>query len=227
MNPCSNAGIGKLLHSYEMGWLSDADTELFEQHCLTCEACFGQIQKFRAVSEILIEDSVIADYAAEGARAAQPGRSWVQRLREAIWPDTNLFLRPALTYLALAVLIPLAYQGFSVQAPGTTDVIAARTVELVGTRNAITTIDPWTDESVVLRFAFSGARISSTYEVSLSNESGEILYHSDTFGFDGQQAGLLSLPVSGLSSGNYKIVISDPEDSPPLGTDTLYFTVGP
>ncbi len=51
MSKCSNTNIGKMLHLYELGLLSEEDLQKFELHLLDCDFCYNNVQKFKPIAD--------------------------------------------------------------------------------------------------------------------------------------------------------------------------------
>ena len=225
MSACTNESDGRLMHAYEVGRLSEEDAARFEEHCMTCPACFEELQAFRSITDLLVNDPELARLAADAARAdARPQSSW-SRIIEALWSKTSLVLRPAMAYLAVALLIPLAYRGMKYTPPEAPTVAPVQTVELLATRRSMPTLQPQPDAQVVLRFSFSGADPENTYRVALRTPGHETVYRDDRFRFDHNVVGYLSIPAAQMEVGVYQLVIEDPTDPTPAGRDTLFFEI--
>ena len=56
---CTDPRIGKMLHNYEMGILSEAEESEFELHLYSCEYCLNRLEKFDATARHLKFDPEI------------------------------------------------------------------------------------------------------------------------------------------------------------------------
>jgi len=225
MSACTNETDGRLMHAYEVGRLPEEDVARFEEHCMTCPACFEEIQAFRGITNLLVNDPEIARLTTNATRADARPQSLRSRITEAMWPKTNLVLRPAVAYLAVALLIPLAYRGIKETTSGSSSVAPVQTVELLATRRSMPTLQPKPGAQVVLRFSFSGADPERTYRVALRTPGHETVYRDDRFRFGHNVVGYLSIPAAQMEVGVYQLVIEDPTDPTPLGRDTLFFEI--
>ena len=72
---CRDPRIGKMLHNYEMGLLSEAEETEFELHLYSCEYCLKRVGEFEATARHLKFDPVvraeIEKLAAENVRAVE------------------------------------------------------------------------------------------------------------------------------------------------------------
>jgi hypothetical protein len=226
MSKCTDKRLGKLLHDYEMGWLSDAEHEQFELHLMECEDCFAQVQQFKPVAALLSEDEDVKASLSASVMAVEPETTWWSRLWELFWPRTHLLLRPAVVYLAIIILLPLAYRGvYHEAAPEPQDVRPVKAVSLVSTRAPRVTVRPEPGKDLILSFAYDGAVPGQEYTLTLISERRGPVYSDNRFIFDSRQAAYLIVPNDYLDEGEYLLVIEDPSDTSALGTDTLVFRV--
>lgn len=59
MSNCTDRKIGRLLHHYELGLLSDEDRRRFEMHLLECDICFEDVRQFRQQALLMKNDNEV------------------------------------------------------------------------------------------------------------------------------------------------------------------------
>jgi anti-sigma factor RsiW len=222
MKNCRQPELGKLLHAYELGMLSDDDRTRFEAHLLDCEACFGEITQLEGVSSLLRDD---VDVAALIRREAAPTASkpLLARWRESLWPQKNLLLRPAMLYLLLVLAIYPAYRGL--KAPDTSFIESVQTLNLTGMRS-LTSEKIVPNKSLAVRFRYVGSEVGHAYVVALTTEQGETLFIDSFFtGFDETETAQLLIPAKLLTVGRYDLTITDPTGIEHNSEQTYTFTI--
>jgi hypothetical protein len=225
MSKCVDTHIGKLLHDYEMGWLSDNERERFEMHLMECPYCFEEVRQFRHAAELLSEDETVRAAVAGAVEDVEREVTFWQRVRDLFWPKTNVLLKPAFVYLLIVLLLPLVYRGISHRQPGGDRVRAVRMIDLVSTRGPLQTVRPQAGDDLVLNFGYEAAIPDRQYRVLLKSEKQDTMYLNAGFGFDRRQAARLIVPHTLLSPGEYLLVIEDSTDTLMPGGDTLRFRV--
>jgi hypothetical protein len=203
MSPrCTDGDVGKLLHPYELGHLSESERDRFESHLLACDHCARELETFERPAEVLVSS---VDVRALATEYAQERTSYLSRLKQAFWPQERLVLRPALAWGLVVLLIFPAYLGLR---SGGMDVpTPATTILLTGTRSV--SVPPTSgNRPVVLYFRVPGHRAGTVYEISLESESGELVHRDDTFSaIDDREMGTLLLPAERIGSGQYRLGI--------------------
>lgn len=221
MGKCVDKSVGRFLHDYEMGWLSEEDHERFELHLMDCKCCFDQVREFRHAASLLATDEEVRAAFRSSGRVA----GFWSRLFRYLWPEGNLFMKPALAYLCILILLPIALTGLFDRASEDGLARPVRTLELVSTRGALQTVQMDEGKDLVLNFGFAGAMPERQYRVILKSPGGDILFEQHDLTFDIRQSARLYVPFSILSSGEHTVIIQDPQDSSPMGTDTLRFLI--
>jgi hypothetical protein len=217
--------IGKLLHDYEMGWLTTDDQERFELHLMDCRHCFEEAQKFRQAAKLLSEDDKIKSIIADSVNQAEGIAGFWSKLKELFWPKTNIFLKPALVYLGILLLMPIAYRGIVLQLSTENQIRPVDKIDLVATRGSHLIVRPKANNDLLLNFAFDVAVPGQYYRVVLKSDHAGVIYESDRIRFDMLQSAQLILPNAMLSDDEYLLIIEDPTDSSLMGTDTLMFRI--
>lgn len=225
MEKCTDADAGKLLHDYEMDWLSPEDQERFELHLMNCRYCFREVQRFKLAAILISKDDEIkAAFADSIHDTAKESKFWLKFL-ELFWPKTNLLLKPAVFYLVILIILPLAYTGLQYRLFNRGQVKPTQVVDLVTTRGSLQTIRPKPDYELILNFSYAEAVIGQSYQVTLQTEGGEMLYSNPNLLFDNRQLAQLAIPFNLLNEGNYFLIIDDIADTTQLGRDTLSFRI--
>jgi hypothetical protein len=215
MSTCTDTRLGDFLHAYELNQLDDPQRDAFELHLLSCRYCFEQASRFDAAASLLRADAdvrgLVAQAATDAARAAapEPHESLGSRLRRHLWPETNLFLRPALAYFLILVLAYPAYRGL--QPTPTTEVRGVRSLVFSGTRTtAARVVDA--GAPLVVMFRISGAREGQHFRVVVRRDDGTIIYTDDDFtDFNEREMGTLLLGERGWKAGRYHIEVYAPD----------------
>lgn len=222
---CQNESLGRLLPEYELELLGDNDREQFELHLMACEFCFEKAETMRRPMKLVRNDATLREPAVAEAKAGDiPGSSF-QKLIAFLWPQGSLLAKPAISLLLLVLLIPLAYDSLLNDNARRT-ATPAFLLELTDTRSIDgkrVALDHGID--LVVSFAFLTGTPSGDYEVKVQDAAGEAVYSSDSFRLDNQLSGRLIIPFADLNSGKYTLIVNDPEDDSPFGSDTLSFQV--
>lgn len=207
---CCDPKIGVLLHAYEVGSLSDENTQRFEIHMLRCERCHSEIALFESQSELLRQDKVVRHEAALEASSATDESARIGGIWKSLWPDKSRVLQPAWLIIAIILLIYPAYLGLRTSDPQ--EVAPLQVIALVPTRSAVRMhfqLDQ--TEEVAISFVYVGAKEDHSYEIILREASGDVIYSNSNFtSFNEWGTGHLFMPAGTMKSGNYIIVIKDP-----------------
>lgn len=168
MNKCSSPEIGRLLHAYELNHLSQEDVERFEVHLLGCEYCFNELSSFEQAAEIVATDPDVRRVLREAALEETANESAWARLWGYLWPNTNLVLKPAVTYVAILLLVYPAYLGlYKTVSTEDKDAGKVRPVQtlilspILSTSAVVTS----TDKDLLINFAIPGAEPGRSYRV--------------------------------------------------------------
>jgi hypothetical protein len=222
MSKCEDTDLGRLLHAYELGGLSEEDAESFEIHLLECEHCFGELKAFEEAAALLCSDQEVAELVGQNALGTEgsPG-SVLERLWHHLWPDAPLVFKPILAYLLVLLLILPAYWGLR-RSP-VVGINPPQVMTLLPEKSpAEGKFQAGTDRDGELRFEFRDAIVNQSYLVLIESENGENIYRNRDFNtFDDYGWGELIIPHARMSPGYYKLTIAGPRKG--LGRDTSYY----
>jgi hypothetical protein len=226
MPECTNQDVGKLLHGYEIGILSDENRTKFEQHLLECEHCYEELARLEREAELLVSGSLVKRAVNEVLSESTEAGSVVRRVWSHLWPKKPFVFRPALAYLLVLLLIIPAYHGFrSKEEPRFQEV--RQTIRLSTARMDLAPIfrKSMTD-AALLTFHYEGAKPGDAYRVTIESEDGTIAYNNSEFNtLDRNEIGRLHLDLPGLKSGVYRLTVSDPAHDSALPSQEYYFRV--
>ena len=204
---CTDRSTGRLIHAYELGLLSDEESERFELHLMQCEYCVSQIESSAFKSDWLRSDRQIRNELQNLARHPTGEVRWPEKLRGYLWPKVPLPLRPALLLLLVLLLIYPAYRGLRQQDSG--EIISLTEIGLVQSRGASAEAATLSaGKSAVLTFAYSRFQPGAEVTVQIVDESGRVVYENSAFdGFDRFQTARLLLPGDLLQPGEYRLQV--------------------
>jgi hypothetical protein len=208
-----------------MGWLSGDDQERFELHLMDCSYCFNEARRFEPVAKHLSDDETIKAEVVSSIGAAGQEINFWSKLRELFWPKTNFLLKPAVVYLMILIILPIAYKGLRPPETTPTTINPALVADLVSLRGEIQTIHAESGSDIIINFAYDQAVAGNYYRVTLLSEYGYILYENRRMPFDRRQAAHLVIPAGLLSEGKYTLIIEDPADTSVFSKDTLRFQI--
>lgn len=223
MNSCKDNNIGQMLHAFELKQLDAEQSEKFELHLLDCDYCFEQVSRFENIAGLLRFDSDVrelvsshvdaADAAPARARAERAEPFW-SRLRALLWPETNLLLKPVVTYI---IVLLLAYPAFvGIRHLSERPVQGVQSLLLTGTRT-LADHTAAADRPLVVMFRIAGAREGMTYRVTVKTESGDVVYENDQFAdFNDREMATLLLAAGSLEPGRYQIEVFPAGGDSPL-----------
>jgi hypothetical protein len=178
MSRCTQPETGNLLHSFELNQLSDSQREAFELHLLSCDHCFAEVSKFDGVAELLRSDQDVRNIIQEAAYETTEKVPFWSKIRSSLWPSTNLFLKPALSYFLILLLALPAFVG--IRQWRTREVQSVQSLVLTGVRspggNKIRAGEP-----LVVMFRIEGAQPGSSYRIQVSTDDGSIIFSDDNF----------------------------------------------
>ena len=106
-NACTDPGVGKFLPDYELHALTEAELESFELHVMNCDYCAVELEQFHSIARLLTKDSEVHKTITSLDQQPRVESTLWSLIRDALWPDTSFFLRPAVSYTAIVVLIAL------------------------------------------------------------------------------------------------------------------------
>ena len=85
MNGCTNHNSGIFLHAYELGALSEQESQRFEMHLLECKYCFDQFNDFTRISALVANDISLRSLIAEVTRFMPLPESKIGNLWTSLW----------------------------------------------------------------------------------------------------------------------------------------------
>ena len=215
MSRCTDHNLGQMLHAFELDQL-DADLkEQFELHLLGCDYCFEQVSRFENVAGLLRSDAdvrelvssraAVAGTVPEPAHAEEKESPW-SRLRAFLWPETNFFLKPVVTYLLVLLLAYPAYVG--IRHLDDPPVRGMQSLLLIGTR-ALSNQRAAADQPLVVMFRIVGARDGKTFRVTVKTEDGDVVYENTRFeDYNDREMATLLLAAGSLNAGRYRIEVT-------------------
>ena len=223
MKRCTDSSLGKMLHAYELGRLSQADQDHYEMHMLECDACFGEVATFEEATSLLRKDKEV-QAAIENTLASLRQRGTIlSKLLSHLWPDGRVWQRPAIAYLAIVLLMYPAYLGLSGSI--SSDIRQIQVLSLSGLRSSQEQVLSAGDD-VVIRFRSHGARVGETYKVTIASvETGLVFSDSLFSGFDLTETACLFFPAGWLAPGQYTVRIENPDREPPFNRQEYTFRV--
>ena len=201
---CNDLEIGKFLHAYELGVLSAEEAERFEIHLLKCEYCFNELKKNESAITTLLNDDEIKASASADTRVNKTPKKGI---KEILWPDLPLLLRPVVT---LALVILLLYPAFlGIERLTEQKATPAQIISLVPSRSIngnVFEIGQKTD--VILMFIYPKGERDRSYKLMIQDSSGKEIYHIDNFTcFDASKTGNLILSRDKFPDGSYKLIV--------------------
>jgi len=226
MKRCNNSKLGSLLHAYELKTLSGEEIEQFEIHLLECEYCFDEVQSFAEESSFLASDKAVKDLIAGFSETRQQAPLSKKRLWHILWPsDTPFFLRPALLYIVVLLMIVPAFRGLSLLPDEQVRPIQA--INLLPIRSADNQVlKLGVGDEGLINFVFDGAEAGKGYSVDIKSIEGDLIYSDSDFrDFDSFQTGRLILPLSKMKPGNYILTITDLLAQPPYDKKEYSFKI--
>jgi hypothetical protein len=223
MSRCTASEIGTLLHAYELNQLSEKDVELFEVHLLECDYCFGEADRFSGVSSLIVANKDVRKSIIESTYEIPAGKSFLSRALSHLWPDTALVFKPAIAYIAIALLAYPAYLGLRGTDRG--QIRQLQILNLIPERSAAVATAA-ADSDILLTFVFYGAEPGKDYRLRIESDDNVIIFQQNDFrGFDNYETGRLLLPANKMIPGGYSLIIEDPEGEPPFNKMEYSFSI--
>lgn len=222
---CRDPRIGRHLPEYELGIIDDHYLAEFELHLMTCDRCFEQVERFAPAAREL-RTAAYREIVPSGKSGEQP-QSFMQRLLDWLFPPGGSWLKPAIGIVVIVLLLPLAWKGLQI-GEDTSDIVRpAAEITVVRNRSgsAPARVMVQNGADLVVRFGFEVKDPGRRVSVTLQGPDGERLYDNGSFVLDADYVGWLTLPAYQVVSGEYLLVLTDPATPPPLGVDSLTFTV--
>ena len=211
MSRCINPEIGKLLHPFELNQLNDSDREAFELHLLSCDHCFTEISQFEGVAELLRSDQDVRNIIQDAAYEANEKVPFWSRVRSSLWPSTNFFFKPALSYFLVLILAIPAYVG--IRQWRSQDIQGVQSLVLTGVRSTSGN-KVRSDGPLVVMFRIEGARAGAGYRIKVRTKDDRIIYSDNNFSdVNDREMATLLLDTGSYSAGTYFIDIHDPKQN--------------
>ena len=226
IDKCKEPEIGTMLHAYELGALSEEDTERFEVHLLKCRYCFDSVKQFETTAGLLRHDGSVKEEAASvGSETTE--LSLLHRSLKFLWPERPLVLKPALALLVILALIYPAYLGLSGEI--TNCIRPVGSITLLPLRTMMTdTYSLSSGKDLVLSFVFDNAEPNTKYRLTIKDAGGNVIYGDDAFAdFDNFQTGRIFIPNSVLRAGRYHLTVEVPRADTLIKGPEYYFEVKP
>lgn len=220
MSDCIDQNIGKLLHEYELGTLSEEDTDLFGEHLMECEYCLNEAKSFGKYATVIRQSATIEKL----IKLPGEGRSdtVMKRLWRHVWPETSFVFRPGILYILILLMTIPTYLGLKNIFGGNSGIRPVQTINLTSTRTAqnnVLTISSGLDG--VIRFEIPEAILGESYQVILTTEGGkEITRHDDFPDINELKVGEFIFPNHLMEPGNYRLIITDLSEKDAL--DKIY-----
>ncbi len=213
IDKCIEKTVGALIHAYELGLLTEEEIALFERHLLKCEHCVSRIEELSPRLQLMRRDPFVKNEIHHLDNVANPKQSNSVSWKQLLWPDTYFVLKPAILITVILLMIYPSYQGYidnSESAIGTIQVF-----DLLPLRSTSNTISHVSDkDNILLSFIYEGSKLGLKYRLDIKDEAGTIIFANDQFqGFDKYGKGVLFIPANLLSSGDYRLIISNPNEN--------------
>ena len=227
MSKCTNPELGNLLHAYELRTLSEEDTKRFEIHMLECEYCFNEVKNFEQEADLLTSDEEVKELIQQNpiTDILKQLRSFLTKLWGHLWPEKSLVFKPAFAYLLVLLMIVPTYHWLRESTD--TKVKEIQRINLYLDRSNGDTIFKINAESDgLIEFGFENAVVGKSYSVIIESQDSSVIYENNAFtGFNEYGIGYLSLHLSKIQPGSYRLVITDPLGKPPLNQQEYRFRV--
>ncbi len=123
MAECRDIRFERLLHAWELGMLSDTDSQELEQHLMDCQSCFEKANKLESAARLILRDSDVQDTIADmaGETSASPPPSTTQSVAR----KPGFFNLARISMAAAAVLIILLLKPWQLELRRSDDAVAA------------------------------------------------------------------------------------------------------
>ena len=225
MSNCTDPELGKLLHAYEIGILSEDDTERFEMHMLECEYCTERIIDFEEPMNMLAHDGNVRELIGEGAGIMEKPKSVFQRLVNQLWPPGNLVLKPAILLLILIAFSPAIYHGVrDYTQPSIRVVDQVYNVRTIRSASIQQISRDQIGDNAVITFFSDYMTQGKKYEMAISLHDSRPLIQ-EVFRFGTSKTVTIFLKLSELENGRYHVQINDPEALPSQKIQEYYFEI--
>lgn len=203
MSVCTNTGLGRLLHDYELDMLPPEDRHRFELHLYECDYCSSQVREFIDVSHIMRHDSdaqaVIRDISGELSQTE------TERIRKRPFPFTRYLIAAV---IVMMIAVPAYWYSQRTDTPS-----VMQSLELLSSRSGgddIIYLEKGGD--VVISF-YIAENFRREPDLIISSIDGDTVFYTPGFeDFNDKGLGTITLPISVFSDGHYMLTIKpDPE----------------
>jgi len=206
MAECIDIKVGKLIHGYELGILSEDELELFEKHLMVCDYCLDQVQSFKHVIDEMMNPDLISGIT-EDSQDTGTAENELKR---------SPFTATAIAWMAAAALVLIV--GTATVVSTLSNQSGIRTVGSITLANVRTsserTLNLSEEGEASIIFAFPGAFPDSLYSIEISTGSGETVYTEGDFSaFDEFGFGTLYLRDGSIVPAEYELKIYGPVKS--------------
>ncbi len=213
MSDCIDKKLGRLLHDYELGLLSDEDSRRFEMHLYECDYCLEQVREFMDVSKFIAADRDSKAIIEEAASETGPGEN-----KKKSAPFIRLLIAAA---IALVIIIPV-YKFVLYDKP----VSITQTLELLPTRTGGNDVIYLEKGGNVDIGFYVNPWFKGQADILISDVAGDTTFYKHDFdNINDEGFGRLILPISSFSQGHYIFILRPTNDSTPVREVQYMFRV--
>jgi hypothetical protein len=200
MSNCTDKKLGMLLHDYELGLLSEEDTDRFEMHLYECDYCLAQVREFMDISKFIAGDRDSKAIIEEAASQPEPAKA-----KKSSAPIIKLLIAAA---IALVIFIPV-YKFVLYDKP----VSITQTLELLPTRTGGNDII-YLDKGGNVQISFYMAdNFRGPADLTITKVNGDTVISIKGFtDFSERGIGMIKVPVTKFSAGHYMLHIIPASD---------------
>jgi len=201
MSGCNDKELGRLLHDYELGLLSDEDAHRFEMHLYDCDYCLAQVRDFMDVSRILSDDP--------------DARAMIESIAGSTKPEKHKrHFSPFLRILIAAVLfvvIAVPVYRYAIHDKLRADV---QTLDLMPTRAGGGDVIYLEQGGNVDISFFVNSSFQGHADIVITDLAGDTAWYKHNFAdINGRGLGEITLPVSSFSEGHYIFILRPVNDT--------------
>jgi hypothetical protein len=216
MKNCTDKQLGRMLHDYELGQLSEEDARRFELHLYECAYCEAQLRDLMYVSRTLIHDQdatrLISSLASEDNQTSMQGG------REHWSKATKLLI-------AAAAVMILAVSSYFYLTPSDTGTVV-QTLRLLPQRSAGNDVLYLEKGGMAEISFFASEKLRRSAVIVIAEVGGDtVRVYTDFSDFSSQGIGRLTIPLSELSEGHFTLSIKPGESSAAAPEITYLFRV--
>lgn len=206
---CIDPELGRLLHAFELGALSEEENEQFSIHLMRCEHCFQKALEFKEAAVYLRRSDKIRKMVAEKSSDRTTTEATGTRIINYLWPRSSS-LKPAWLILIIIVLIYPAYLGLFGTKPAS--ITPVDTLYLNPLRSVTKVVSqPLPRHGMVISFVYLDAIPGLSYEVSILRSDSTLVFMDKAYSaFDSNGVGSIYIPGNTLGKGDYLLKINAP-----------------